>query len=170
MPRYPEWAFGTIVFMDCPIASPAFPPQKFQYPAPTSGLTVLEVMWFQISVLPVNVMLRPSASTIGAINELNSCAKNKRAGRDKAPSITSLLTIREASRPLLRTRAVPINRHNKEVLLFDMYKSHRPISNSTKRSHGMRLHDRFLLTARVSKMSHIKNKLKTSTISPKVFF
>src|SRR5450755_4290149 len=102
-----------------PMACPSLLPQKFQNPAPISGLTVLEVIWAQISVLPVNVILRPKASTTGAMTELNCCEKNMRIGRDKAPAKTARLIVLEASHPLLTIRKAPINVHNSAVLLWE---------------------------------------------------
>src|SRR5258707_4350659 len=100
MSIYPLCAFGTMVFMARSIAYPPWPPQKFQYPAPINGLTVLDVICSQMSVLPVNVMLRPSDSMSGATIELNCCEKNTRNGRESAPASTTRLIVLETSHPL----------------------------------------------------------------------
>src|SRR6266478_9418481 len=109
-----------------------------------SGFTVSKVICAQMSVRPVKVILRPTASTRGATNELNLCVKNMRYGRERAPIRTILLTLLEASHPPLRIRAEPTTRHSKAVLLCDMCNSQMDIDSNTRRSQGMRLHRNFV--------------------------
>src|SRR5215472_2543902 len=127
-----------MVFIAWLMAYPPLPPQKFQKPAPIIGLTVSKVICSQISVLPVNVMLRPSTPMRGAIIELNCCEKNKRKGRESAPISTALLTALERSHPLLTIRNAPTTVQMKAVLLSERYKSQAPINSRINRSHDIR--------------------------------
>src|SRR5215813_13650451 len=99
------------------MACPPYPPQKFQKPAPISGLTVVDVMCTHILVRQVKVRFRQRASTRGRIIEPNSCIEIIKTGANKQAMSIVLLKTLDRVIEFTRINAEPIARHINYVLL-----------------------------------------------------